>query len=164
MRYVCEERWYTRGMQTVNGASGIRLSSVSNKLWGTLVERYNVVIPLSLLPNISIFVFNTFFFKESETFVDDLSLDKIPNIYRVTIEFGFLFCRSVIHWKLNATKSRPKKAYCMHSFEIYALSRDLIKLISTTENRGLYAYICSTRNFYRFLSVDSSEKNTYINK
>lgn len=101
-----------------------------------------------------------FFSKESETFVDDLSLDKIPNIYRVTIEFGFLFCRSVIHWKLNATKSRPKKAYCMHSFEIYALSRDLIKLISTTENRGLYACICSTRNFYRFLSVDPSEKNT----
>lgn len=93
--------------------------------------------------------FNTFFFffflwnwKLSLTIYRSTRSQYLPGYNRVRVSF----CRSVIHWKLNATKSRPKKAYCMHSFEIYALSRDLIKLISTTTENGyirIYIYMCS---------------------
>lgn len=147
--HVACKRW------TKGGASGIRIvERVGQASGGSRRTIQRVVVASKYIHFCFLILF--FFFlwnwKLSLTIYRSTRSQYLPGYNRVRVSF----CRSVIHWKLNATKSRPKKAYCMHSFEIYALSRDLIKLISTITENGyiriyIYVqYISSTRNLIDF--------------
>lgn len=159
--HVACKRW-TRGR-----ASGIRIvERVGQASGGSRRTIQRVVVASKYIHFCFLILFFSFFlwnWKLSLTIYRSTRSQYLPGYNRVRVSF----CRSVIHWKLNATKSRPKKAYCMHSFEIYALSRDLIKLISTiTENGYIRIYICAVyildSKFNRF-SIDPSENNNSNN-
>lgn len=147
--HVACKRW------TKGGASGIRIVERVGQASGgsrRTIQRAVVASKYIHFCFLILFFFFLWNWKLSLTIYRSTRSQYLPGYNRVRVSF----CRSVIHWKLNATKSRPKKAYCMHSFEIYALSRDLIKLISTTTENGyiriyIYVqYISSTRNLIDF--------------